>query len=427
MHRILTVLLVFVLLAITGSVAFAQGGTWATVAPLPTPQNRLAAGAIGGIVYAVGGEQGSPGPVGTLYAYDPVTDTWTTKTPMPTPRRLLGAAVVGGKLYAIGGHNSGGFQATVEAYDPGTDTWITRAPMPTPRFGLGVVAANGMIFAVGGGNSSGQLTTVEAYDPATDTWSTKAPMPTGRAVLAVAAVGGVIYVVGGFTPGIVPNPDVLAYDIATDTWTSKAPLPTPRNELSAASVDGILYAVGGDDGTNIFSTVEAYNPTTNTWTTKTPMPTARTQMSVAVTGGRLYAMGGFGPGVTFFDTVEVFTPPVLAINIDIKPGSDPNSINLSSAGTIPVALLSSASFDALTVDPDTISLAGARVKMVGKSNRSLCHGEDINGDGRNDLVCHVETAQFMIEEGETLAVLEARTFDGRAVRGEDGVRIVPDE
>ncbi len=114
------------------------------------------------------------------------------------------------------------------------------------------------------------------------------------------------------------------------------------------------------------------------------------------------------------------------VRIDIKPGSDPNSINLSAAGVIPVAILSSETFDATTVDPSTVSLAGAKVKMVGKSNKFLCHTEDVNGDGRQDLVCQVTTAQFMIETGSSVAVLEAETFGGQAIRGEDSVNIVPD-
>jgi hypothetical protein len=114
--------------------------------------------------------------------------------------------------------------------------------------------------------------------------------------------------------------------------------------------------------------------------------------------------------------------------IDIKPGSFPNSINLGSAGVIPVAILSTPDFDApAEVNPDTIGLAGARVKLVGKSERSLCHHEDVNADGLLDLVCQVVTAGVMIEEGESVAVLEAETFGGVPVRGEDTVRVVPDE
>ncbi len=126
------------------------------------------------------------------------------------------------------------------------------------------------------------------------------------------------------------------------------------------------------------------------------------------------------------DEVKRLASLVLEVRIDIKPGSDPNSINLNSAGVIPVAILSSDTFDATTVDPITVSLAGAKVKMVGKSNRYLCHTEDVNGDSRLDMVCQVETAQFMIEPGETVAVLEAATLAGQAIRGEDSIRIVPD-
>ena len=116
---------------------------------------------------------------------------------------------------------------------------------------------------------------------------------------------------------------------------------------------------------------------------------------------------------------------VREVTIDVKPGSFPNSINLASAGSVPLAILSSEGFDATTVLPDSVSLAGAQVKLIGGSDRSACAAEDVNGDGRLDLVCHVATALFMIEPGDSLAVLEARTADGQSIRGQDSVRIVP--
>ncbi len=54
------------------------------------------------------------------------------------------------------------------------------------------------------------------------------------------------------------------------------------------------------------------------------------------------------------------------MSIDIKPGSDLNSINLGSNGTIPVAIFSTVDFDATTVDPLTVTLADASVKVKGK-------------------------------------------------------------
>jgi len=123
--------------------------------------------------------------------------------------------------------------------------------------------------------------------------------------------------------------------------------------------------------------------------------------------------------------LEIPTIPEISISIDIKPGSLPNSINLASAGSVPVAMLSSPTFDATTIVPESVSLAGARVKLVGKSNRALCAAEDVNGDGRLDLVCQVVTAQFMIEVGDSVAVLEADTIYGQHVRGQDSINIVP--
>ncbi len=91
-----------------------------------------------------------------------------------------------------------------------------------------------------------------------------------------------------------------------------------------------------------------------------------------------------------------------------------------------MAILSSATFDATQVDPASVALAGAAVKLIGKGDRYACSSEDVNGDGLPDFVCHVTTAQFMIEPGDSIAVLEAQTVSGEPIRGEDSIQIVPD-
>ena len=77
------------------------------------------------------------------------------------------------------------------------------------------------------------------------------------------------------------------------------------------------------------------------------------------------------------------------------------------------------------MNEDTIFLTGAGVKIAGSSGQGQCHVRDVNNDSLDDLVCNVETADFMIEAGEDTAVLTAETFDGIPIRGEDGVQIVP--
>ncbi len=70
-------------------------------------------------------------------------------------------------------------------------------------------------------------------------------------------------------------------------------------------------------------------------------------------------------------------------------------------------------------------LAGATVKVVGKSGKTLCHdGEDVNDDGLADFVCQFEIL-VDAEPGDSIAVLEGATFDGRPIRGEGSISIVP--
>lgn len=114
----------------------------------------------------------------------------------------------------------------------------------------------------------------------------------------------------------------------------------------------------------------------------------------------------------------------LRVHIDIKPGSFPNSINLGSGGTVPVAILSTATFDATTVDPTTVTLASAPVKLKGQGT-PMASFEDINADGLLDLVVRVSTEALQISEADTEAVLEGQTLDGTPITGVDTVRVVP--
>lgn len=131
-------------------------------------------------------------------------------------------------------------------------------------------------------------------------------------------------------------------------------------------------------------------------------------------------------GDVYFDNIRLF-PSSVDVQIDIKPGSYPNSINLGARGKIPVAILSSANFDApAVVDPGTLQLAGMSVNMIGKKNPDFqCSSEDVNSDGLEDLVCHFENL-LELSVGDTTATLLGETINGVAISGTDDVRIVPD-
>jgi hypothetical protein len=118
----------------------------------------------------------------------------------------------------------------------------------------------------------------------------------------------------------------------------------------------------------------------------------------------------------------------LAVDIDIKPGSDPNAVNLGSHGLIPAAILSSDDFDATTVNPETVTLSGAGLAVRGKSDKYMAHAEDVNDDGLLDLVVQVETenlAPGAFQNG--YAVLTGSTDDGLDFQGRDEITIVPSQ
>lgn len=116
---------------------------------------------------------------------------------------------------------------------------------------------------------------------------------------------------------------------------------------------------------------------------------------------------------------------VLNVSIQIKPpAAPPVPINLSASGVIPVAILSTSTFDATQVDPESISLAGAMVKLIGKGSKYSCSSQDVNGDGLADLVCQISTANFQVP-GDSNAVLEGQTVGGQPIQGEEAITIVP--
>jgi len=106
------------------------------------------------------------------------------------------------------------------------------------------------------------------------------------------------------------------------------------------------------------------------------------------------------------------------VKIDIKPGSFPNCINPHSRGVIPVAILTTADFDARDVDVDTVRF-GPRGAWAVEWDFG-----DVDSDGDLDMILYFRTQDTGIRAGDTKAEL-VLTVDGWQIGDSDSVRTVP--
>jgi putative serine esterase DUF676 len=134
----------------------------------------------------------------------------------------------------------------------------------------------------------------------------------------------------------------------------------------------------------------------------------------------LYGVGEKNSEVEIRNFRTLKTSTVQLVDIDIKPGSDPNSINPKSKGVIPVAILSTDTIDATTVNPLSV--------FFGPNGATEAHGkghiEDVDGDGHDDLVLHFRTQETGIACSNTSASLTGETFDGLPIEGSNSIRTV---
>jgi hypothetical protein len=148
---------------------------------------------------------------------------------------------------------------------------------------------------------------------------------------------------------------------------------------------------------------------------------------------RLYNVGAVSTAFQVDNPVlyELKVPDcnVIIVDIDIKPGSDPNSINCkvkpNQNADIAVAILTTDDFDAMTVDHTTVSFEGAFETHVDKkTGEPRRHEEDVDDDGDIDLLFHFRYGDTGLTCASTEGMLVGETYDGTPIEGTDAVRMV---
>lgn len=127
-----------------------------------------------------------------------------------------------------------------------------------------------------------------------------------------------------------------------------------------------------------------------------------------------------GPAIYFDDfSVSNF------LMMDIKPGSDPNSINIKSQGVIPVALLGNADFSVMEIDVFTLNFESASpAHDLSDLETYEDHLKDINGDGFQDLITHYWTQDTGISCGDISVSITGQTNTGQPFFSVDSIKTV---
>lgn len=146
--------------------------------------------------------------------------------------------------------------------------------------------------------------------------------------------------------------------------------------------------------------------------------------------------GAYGPAAGRADTAdcmylefeaEIGYVELPNVAIDVKPGSDENPINCGNEnGVIPVAILTTAEFDAANVDHTTVRFGPGHAAETHYDTHGMKrHVEDVDYDGDLDLVFHFRGGEAAIACSDTSVTLWGTTLDGYDFEAHDHIRIVP--
>jgi N-acetylneuraminic acid mutarotase len=130
--------------------------SWSSAAPISTARNAAGAAVVDGRLYVLGGR--TPGirandqqSLSSMEVYTPASGQWAAAPAMPTARGSLAVVALGGRLYAMGGEStSGQVSNAVERYDPQSQAWTALPAMPYRSHGLGAVVVGNAIYVMGG-------------------------------------------------------------------------------------------------------------------------------------------------------------------------------------------------------------------------------------------------------------------------------------
>jgi len=170
---------------------------------------------------------------------------------LPVPRSDLAATAVDGRVFLLGGYDGARVRATTIATTDGAAFQIL-GDLPTPVRYAAVAPLGREVFAIGGtttGNAGGAVRAVQALDTVTGAVRPVGYLPFALTDAVAAELGGHVYVMGGLVNGA-PSDQVWRLDPPTPdgplALVPVATLPVPLADAAVAVDHGVAYLAGGE-------------------------------------------------------------------------------------------------------------------------------------------------------------------------------------
>ena len=164
--------------------------------------------------------------------------------------------------------------------------------------------------------------------------------------------------------------------------------------------------------------------------------------TISIVLGEPEGVGHYIDYIQLVSTRECIVP-VEPVEVDIKPGSCPNPLNVKSKGVLPVALLGTEDFDVGDVNITTLSLEGifpiryafedVATALAPLEEKEECYLDcnDLGPDGFEDLTLKFDRQEIVaaiveeVEDGKCVVLqLTGNLMDGTPIEGEDVILIL---
>ena len=209
----------------------AGGASAETIGELPSVRSDLSAVTVGNRAYVLGGYDGTK-PIDSVLATSDGS-SFQQVARLPVPARYLAVAALGGRIFAFGGETASGTASdAIREVDPATGAARIVGHLPSGVSHAAAVALGKSIYLLGGEDAGSPTARIWRFDPGAKTVTAAGRLPEPISGGAAVAIGSTAYLIGGTGRGETPLATVLKLEVQHQTVRPKSATAAAREPFS---------------------------------------------------------------------------------------------------------------------------------------------------------------------------------------------------